>query len=214
MKNFTRVIFLLTITGFNSVNLFGQIDLKIKTQHGKTQGFETYNIQYVEADYFESPIIKIGGNGNGLTLYIKISRLQKYDSVMVYSFNKFKNWISTSNENQLGDLEKVITTFKTDGSMISDYGYKSGGPCDVEFIFKRKKNYKGEFVHTFEVKSYNSSSVYSAFYSHNIREDNYDYKLKRKLSFDEQLEIYRQNFDLDNILKQVDEHKNSISTLN
>jgi hypothetical protein len=197
-----------------SLTASGQVQIKIKTSEGIKKGYESYNVQYREAEYFDTPIIETNGSGNKLYLYINLNRINEFDSLLIASVSKFKEWVISANQNNLEDIEKVIYTFRTNGSMISDYGYKSGGPCDVEFIFIRKKNYQGVYTHTFCIKSFNSSGPYSAIYMDKFPEMEYDYSLRRNVTLDEKLGIFRQYLDYENIHSQVQNHKNSLNVLN
>jgi hypothetical protein len=221
---------------FLTFSIQAQLSLKIRTEHGKAQGFETYGVEYREQKEFTTvwvpdtvnesvifskpeiqvklkPIVELNGNGNKLYLYIGLDRIKEYDSVVVASFNKFKEWVVVANQNNLGEVEKDIDTFTTDGSMISDYVYESGGICHIRFIYVRKQNYSGQFTNTFQIRSYNSSGPLSAIYLDEFQDGKYDYKLQRKVSIDEQIRIFRQSIDYDNIMNQVNQYKQSLSIL-
>lgn len=204
-----KKLILLLVIIISTTSVYSQEDLRIKINTKIDGSVLYYSTMYKEYSN-EEPYIETF-YGKGLSLYIKMTDVVKYDSIVSLAYEKYKEWVISSNENGLENIEKVITTFKSYGSMINDYGYKSGGEATIEFVFVRKKSYKKDkdFKHELHVKAFQKRGAYSGLYNVTFEEEHFQGE-----TMDSQIERYRNAFNYDLIMSQVEDHKNSLSVLN
>jgi hypothetical protein len=80
------------------------------------------------------------GKGD-LSIYINLDRLKEYDSVLNLAIQKFEEWKKVLDSTGTKEIKKEMPyTFLTDGSMINDYGFSSGGNVQIKFVFKRRQS--------------------------------------------------------------------------
>jgi hypothetical protein len=167
-----KKIITFSILSLISFSAFSQTRIRVKEKPFK--GKELYNyvstINVADSNskgyktYIENH--KPWGENTGMSIYINLERLKEYDSILNLAILKFAEWKKTCDSLGINEFKKEMPfTFKTDGSMIKDYGYSSGGSVDIKFTFRRRESFHSPVpTNTLEIQAYASSYARSGIY--------------------------------------------------